>query len=172
MEIERWCALPCEMGRLRRSSRFHLGTARQSVRLTANPATRGHGTDRSFRDGAKDVVDEYHKKIGGDPAANNTGAKRKGRKSNAATESATPTASNKRIKQEQAWEPPKGSWETEVDYVDTVEETPDPTTGKLTRYAYLVWSNRKKTQHPLPHVYQKCPQKVRIPRHSLIILAC
>jgi chromobox protein 1 len=62
---------------------------------------------------------------------------------------------------EAEWSPPPGSWENDVDYVDTVEESADPKTGDLTRYAYLVWLNTKKTQHPLVHVYQKCPQKVR-----------
>jgi chromobox protein 1 len=66
----------------------------------------------------------------------------------------------KRAKKEKEWSPPPGSWETEVDYVDTVEETIDHKTGNLTRYAYLVWNNQKKSQHPLHHVYQKCPQKM------------
>jgi len=42
----------------------------------------------------------------------------------------------------------------------TLEETQDPKTGKLGRFAYLVWNNDKKTQHPLKHVYSKCPQKM------------
>ncbi|PVH93981.1 hypothetical protein DM02DRAFT_618930 [Periconia macrospinosa] len=118
---------------------------------------------RDNLNGAKDVLDEYHESIGGDPAASTKagGAKRKERKSNAAeSETSTPAAPNKRIKQEKPWEPPAGSWESDVNYVDTVEETPDPTSGKLVRYAYLVWQNGKKTQHPLNHVYTKCPHKM------------
>ncbi|CAI6331991.1 unnamed protein product [Periconia digitata] len=113
---------------------------------------------RDNLDGAKDVLEEYHNSIGGDPAPPTN--KRKGRKSAADSESATPVVPNKRVKQKKVWEPPKGSWETEVDYVETVEELADPTTGKYQRFAYLRWSNRKKTQHPLAHVYQKCPQKM------------
>jgi chromobox protein 1 len=41
-----------------------------------------------------------------------------------------------------------------------VEERQDPKTGSLDKFAYLGWANDKKTQHPLKHVYQKCPQKV------------
>lgn len=50
-----------------------------------------------------------------------------------------------------------------MSHVDTVEETKNPKTGQLERFAYLVWNNQKKTQHPLKHIYQKCPQKVRSP---------
>ncbi|KAF2680844.1 hypothetical protein K458DRAFT_421170 [Lentithecium fluviatile CBS 122367] len=106
-------------------------------------------------DGAKDVLNEYFEEIGGRPEA---GKKRKGRKS-AADASAAPVT-NKRLKKEKEWSPPPGSWEHDVNYVDTVEEQRDPTTGKQARYAYLVWNNHKKTQHPLSHVYQKCPQKM------------
>ncbi|KAF1953250.1 hypothetical protein CC80DRAFT_478324 [Byssothecium circinans] len=109
--------------------------------------------------GALDVLHEYWDAIGGDPGAGQ-GKKRKGRKSAAGSESATPAVTNKKIKKEVEWEPPKGSWEHDVDQVETVEELRDPTTGKLGRFAYLVWKNHRKTQHPLAHVYQKCPQKM------------
>jgi len=110
-----------------------------------------------YRDGAQDCLNEYFEEIGGRP----TGIKkRKGRKSAAAeSESATPVT-NKRLKKEKEWSPPPGSWEHDVNHVDTVEEQKDPVTGKKARYAYLVWVNQKKTQHPLPHVYLKCPQKM------------
>jgi chromobox protein 1 len=107
------------------------------------------------------VLKEYFESIGGRPEA--TGQKRKGRKSNAGgvkSESGTPAASAKRVKAEKEWSPPPGSWEHDVDHVDNVEETMDPVTGKPERFAYLVWKKHQKTQHPLKHVYQKCPQKV------------
>lgn len=110
-----------------------------------------------IREGARDVLNEYLEEIGGRPEVKTK--KRKGRKSAAESESAPP-ATSKRMKKEKEWSPPPGSWEDDVDYVDTVEETRNPSTGKLERYAYLVWNNRRKTQHPLPHTYQKCPQKV------------
>ncbi|KAF2732542.1 hypothetical protein EJ04DRAFT_469935 [Polyplosphaeria fusca] len=106
--------------------------------------------------GAMDVLREYWEAIGGKPEVKSR--KRKGRKSAAESES-TP-AQIKRVKKEKEWSPPPGSWELDVDHVDTVEESVDNTTGKLARFAYLVWSNQKKTQHPLNHVYQKCPQKM------------
>jgi chromobox protein 1 len=108
------------------------------------------------------VLTEYFERIGGRPEPK--GHKRKSRKSDAGvkSETGTPIASTKRVKAEKAWSPPPGSWEHDVDYVDNVEETSDPNTGEFGRFAYLVWKNHNKTQHPLKHVYQKCPQKVRL----------
>lgn len=106
-------------------------------------------------------MNEYFDEIGGRPEPKGA-QKRKGRASGVAkSESGTPASSAKRVKQEQAWSPPQGSWEHDVDYIDTVEERADPKTGELAKFAYLVWNNDKKTQHPLKHVYLKCPQKVR-----------
>jgi chromobox protein 1 len=107
-------------------------------------------------EGALDCLNEYFEEIGGRPGGTK---KRKSRKSVAAEPTATPVT-NKRLKKEKEWSPPSGSWEHDVSYVDTVEEQKDPTTGTKARYAYLVWINQKKTQHPLQHVYQKCPQKM------------
>ena len=109
-----------------------------------------------------DVLKEYWDQIGGDPeAGGEAGKKRKGRKSGAADSArGTPVSSNKKIKHEVEWEPPRGSWEHDVDTVETVEEALDPTTGKKARFGYLVWKNQQKTQHPLHHIYQKCPQKM------------
>ena len=86
--------------------------------------------------------------------------KRKGRQSIVKSESGTHASTAKRAKQEKQWTPPPGSWEHEISHIDTVEENLNPKTGERQRFAYLVWNNRKKTQHPLKHVYQKCPQKV------------
>ncbi|EMD88699.1 hypothetical protein COCC4DRAFT_60637 [Bipolaris maydis ATCC 48331] len=117
-------------------------------------------------EGAVDVLNEYFSSIGGRPEPK--GQKRKGRPSvsDAKAGSETPTTSSKRakpakaLKVEKAWSPPPGSWEHDVSYVDTVEEMRDPKTGDLARFVYLVWNNQQKTQHPLKHVYQKCPQKM------------
>ena len=121
----------------------------------------------SRREGAIDVLNEYFNKIGGRPEPK--GQKRKGRPSTAGvkSESGTPSSSTKRAKADKPekkvveWSPPPGSWEHDVDHIDTVEQTKDPKTGQLEKFAYLVWTNKQKTQHPLKHVYQKCPQKVR-----------
>ncbi|PSN75496.1 hypothetical protein BS50DRAFT_582176 [Corynespora cassiicola Philippines] len=132
-----------------------------------DPADRTWEPEDNLKKGAMDILQEYHEKIGGKPESKKrgkpsktaAGAKRKGRQSSAPSASATP-ASTKRVKKEQEWAPPTGSWEGDIDYVDTVEETNDPKTGKKVRYAYVVWQNQKKTQHPLQHIYQKCPQKM------------
>ena len=116
------------------------------------------------RETAADVLKEYFEDIGGRPEKPDKGTKRKGRASTAKSETGTP-ASTKRTKTkeepaEKAWSPPPGSWEHDVSHIDTVEQNVDPKTGKDTRFAYLVWNNHKKTQHPLKHIYTKCPQKV------------
>jgi len=42
-----------------------------------------------------------------------------------------------------------------------LERIEDPETGQLETFASLVWKNGQKTEHPLKHVHQRCPQKVR-----------
>ncbi|KAH7381382.1 hypothetical protein DE146DRAFT_284574 [Phaeosphaeria sp. MPI-PUGE-AT-0046c] len=111
-------------------------------------------------EGARDVMEEYFEELGGRPEQPGKGAqKRKGRQSGPKSESGTP-ASTKRVKQEKSWSPPPGSWEHDVDFIDTVEERLDPKTGQLAKYVYVNWKNDKKTQHPLQHIYTKCPQKM------------
>jgi hypothetical protein len=117
------------------------------------------------RETAADVLKEYFEDIGGRPEKPEKGTKRKGRASTAKSETGTPASTTKRSKTkeapvEKAWSPPPGSWEHDVSHIDTVEENLDPKTGKDVRFAYLVWNNQKKTQHPLKHIYTKCPQKV------------
>jgi chromobox protein 1 len=144
-------------------------------------------------EGAADVLAEYHEDIGGRPEPKGTkGTKRKA--GGAKSESGTPAASSKRgrpaedkptPKVEKSWSPPLGSWEHDVSYVDTVEELSggvDPKTGERNLVAYVVWKNQRKTQHPLRHLYQKCPQKVgydtirfdspSLPAHALTRRRC
>lgn len=105
-------------------------------------------------------MNEYFDEIGGRPEPKGPG-KRKGGASGAnKSKSGTSASTAKRVKQDREWSPPQGSWEHDVDYIDTVEEKVDPRTGELAKFAYLVWNNDRKTQHPLKHIYQKCPQKV------------
>lgn len=113
------------------------------------------------------MLKEYFEDIGGRPEKPEKGTKRKGRASTVKSETGTPASSSKRTKKEAAepvekvWSPPPGSWEHDVSHIDTVEQSIDPKTGKEAKYAYIVWNNQKKTQHPLKHIYTKCPQKVR-----------
>lgn len=114
-------------------------------------------------EGAGEVLQEYWDSIGGRPEVGGKGGKKRGRKStvsNLDSAASTPVSTTKRAKKEVEWSPPAGSWETEVAYVETVTETPDHKTGEHQRFAYLVWYNQKKSQHPLRQVYQKCPQKM------------
>lgn len=138
-------------------------TARGSLRTTCTSQSSAQGWLQAdnTRDGARDVIEEYFEELGGRPEQPAKGAqKRKGRQSGVKSESGTP-ASTKRVKHEKSWSPPPGSWEHDVDFIDTVEERMDPKTGKLEKYVYVNWKNDRKTQHPLHHIYTKCPQKVR-----------
>lgn len=116
------------------------------------------------------MLKEYYDDIGGRPERPSKATKAtKGtkRKDTTTTQSdaGTPAPSSKRSKKatepvEKAWSPPPGSWEDDVSHIDTVEQSIDPRTGKDAKFAYIVWNNQKKTQHPLKHIYTKCPQKV------------
>lgn len=53
-----------------------------------------------------------------------------------------------------AWSPPAGSWEDDIDRIDSCEEDGD----KL--IVHLIWKNGKTTKHDAPVIYKKCPQKV------------
>ncbi|KAI8401722.1 hypothetical protein FOFC_18591 [Fusarium oxysporum] len=53
------------------------------------------------------------------------------------------------------WSPPSGSWEDEIETIDTCEEDND---GYL--IVYLTWKNGQKTKHDTEIIYKKCPQKV------------
>jgi chromobox protein 1 len=110
-----------------------------------------------YSETASEALHDYFEEIGGRPTV--TGKKRKGRKSGAETETSTPV-NTKRVKKEKSWSPPPGSWETEVDVIDTVTESINEKTGEKERFVFVVWNNQNKTQHPLRHIYQKCPQKM------------
>ncbi|KAF3036529.1 hypothetical protein E8E11_004770 [Didymella keratinophila] len=111
---------------------------------------------------AADVLKEYFDEIGGRPEKPSKGTKRKARAA-LKSETGTPASSSKRSKKAPSpveWSPPPGSWEHDVSHIDTVEQSICPRTGKEGKFAYIVWNNQKKTQHPLKHIYTKCPQKM------------
>ncbi|OSS47083.1 hypothetical protein B5807_09830 [Epicoccum nigrum] len=146
--------------------RFNKGVLEFDVKWQGydNPEDRTWEPEENMETAA-DVLKEYFEDIGGRPEKPEKGTKRKGRASTAKSVTGTPASTTKRTKTkaepvEKAWSPPPGSWEHDVSHIDTVEENIDPKTGKDTRYAYLVWNNQKKTQHPLKHIYTKCPQKM------------
>jgi hypothetical protein len=144
----------------------HLGARGEHVRRDPTPTPRAPADNR--RETAADVMKEYFEDIGGRPEKPTKGTKRKSAPAAAATksETGTPASTSKRSRKaaepvEKAWSPPPGSWEHDVSHIDTVEQSLDPKTGKDAKFAYIVWNNQKKTQHPLKHIYTKCPQKVR-----------
>lgn len=156
-----------QMARLRQAQRPDVGTGDEHVCPHCAHAPEAMLTLR--RTTATDVMNEYFDEIGGRPEPK-AGQKRKGRTSGVAateSESGTPVASAKRTKQVQVrkepeWAPPPGSWEHEVEYIDTVEENVDAKTGRPVRFVYVVWNKGQKTQHPLKTINQKCPQKVHV----------
>jgi len=126
--------------------------------------------------GAKDLLIEYHQKIGGrpkltdlsassrkrkqsgTPTAKQSGAKGRKKTKNGDDES-TPTV-KKQIKEEKEWAPPAGLWEEAVISVESVEQAVDPKSGDTQLIAYVVWNDERKTQHPVKLLYRKCPQKM------------
>jgi chromo shadow domain-containing protein len=54
-----------------------------------------------------------------------------------------------------AWKPPSGSWEDEIETIDACE---DEESGKL--IVYLNWKAGHKTKHTTDVIYKRCPQKV------------
>ena len=83
------------------------------------------------------------------------------------SESGTPAASvssSKRVKKEKEpeWSPPPGSWENDVQQIETVDENINPKTGAKERWGFVLWKNGSRTQHPLELIYRKCPQKVSL----------
>jgi chromobox protein 1 len=85
----------------------------------------------------------------GRASTNSEGGAKRGKKSNGTA--IVPNAINVEFK------PPSGTWEEDVVMIDAAEGTE----GSVV--VFLTWKGGQKTQHPLPQVYKRCPQKVRIP---------
>lgn len=68
----------------------------------------------------------------------------------------------------EAWEPPLGSWEDQVKGVTAIIEADDVDAegtiskkkGAQSLEGLLEWHNGKKTQHKMPVLRQRCPQKL------------
>jgi chromobox protein 1 len=119
------------------------------------------------------MLEDYYQKIGGRPSrskklasgkrarenkSNTPQSSRKGSKSrklndygSAHRESISPPASIER----KHWEPPKGSWENDVQAVDTIEQ------DRRGLQVYLHWNNGRKSTHAIDIAKKKCPMKVR-----------
>lgn len=70
------------------------------------------------------------------------------------------TGTVKRKGKKSDWEPPTGSWEREVNVIESIEEHVDEKTGEMKRWAYVIWNNGKQTKHELRTMNGKAPQKV------------
>ncbi|KAF8459434.1 hypothetical protein BGX38DRAFT_1148641 [Terfezia claveryi] len=110
--------------------------------------------------GAKDVLEEYFQSVGGKPKYSAPTNKRS-RQSNVGSTPGTAkkkktTSSNESPApaEEPKWKPPAGSWEDEIQAIDTIEKTDK---GLI---CYIQWANGKKSQHEVHTVYKKAPQRM------------
>jgi chromobox protein 1 len=122
-----------------------------------------------YRENASEVLEEYYEKIGGrekvfESTKKALQTKKRARQSNGAASGAKrakvngnhpldsePPASARAA----AWKPPAGSWDDHIEMLDAMEDE-----AKETLVVYLTWKNGQKTQHPLPVIYKRAPQKV------------
>ncbi|EKG12915.1 Cutinase [Macrophomina phaseolina MS6] len=124
-------------------------------------------------EGAMEALEEYWAKIGGKPGAKKRKAsgtpsgtpagkgRGRGRKAKDESVSVEPVEPEPKLaKTEKQPNFPKGSWENDIQSVDTIEEIPDEKRGIRKRYAMVVWNNGRKTRHELAVLNQKCPQKM------------
>lgn len=111
-------------------------------------------------DGAKEIVAEYFRSVGGRPVyeAPSEGKKRArastGGNASAKKKKVTPARDNSDGPEEPKWKPPAGSWEDEIQAIDTIEKTDK---GLI---CYVQWGNGKKSQHEVHTVYKKAPQRM------------
>lgn len=137
------------------------------------------------RENSRDILDDYHASIGGEPVAKSkSGKKAKGGKRSATdafSESPAPSAGKKRGRKSAAngdvdsesapqRQLPVGSWEDHVERIASVieETTPDTAASRNGRekekkelIGLLEWKDRGvKTQHKMKVLRQKCPQKL------------
>ncbi|PNS16226.1 hypothetical protein CAC42_6333 [Sphaceloma murrayae] len=117
--------------------------------------------------GAKDILDQYHKKNGGVPKPDTKKGKGPGRGKRKAEASDSPAPVTKRGRKSDtngaAWKPPPGSWEKEVNTIETISEnTFKDTKGKKSEAlnVFLVFNDEHKAAYSMETVRQKCPQKL------------
>ncbi|KAL2861495.1 hypothetical protein BJX68DRAFT_6334 [Aspergillus pseudodeflectus] len=127
--------------------------------------------EENLLEGAKDVLDEYFKGLGGRPEKpepkkrksmgrppKSTPEKlepRKRRRSRAGTETdATEDKEKEKDSQVPDWVPKSKSWENEVKAVDTIVRERD---GLV---AFLHWNNDRKSKVSIEMCYEKCPRKM------------
>ena len=112
---------------------------------------------------AKQLLADYHHKIGGaaEPSSASSGVKK--RKSTTSLNKDSTTPEPKRSKrgssdddEDRSWTPKGFSWDKEVKEVETIDKDHD--TGKLS--GMISWQNGKKSKIGLDVCYQKLPQSM------------
>ncbi|KAI5370952.1 Putative chromo/chromo shadow domain, Chromo-like domain superfamily protein [Septoria linicola] len=129
--------------------------------------------------GAREILEAYHRKIGGTPEPPNKKQKNaraslgKRTASTAFEDSPAPTSGKKgKARKSEAngadWEPPVGSWEEHVTRITAIIESEDiDASGNINKgksvqslEGLLEWANGHKTQHKMPVLRQRCPQRL------------
>lgn len=156
------------MAGIQQKRRQFLGAGGEFGVRTSEPANAppsfNKTTNNTPQRGAIDLLQEYYKRQGGKPTVPKGGAKKRGRQSQDAN---TPEAAKKLKKGRPSqsattamtgshWAPPKGSWEDQVQTVDTIEQD-----DKGALHVYLLWNDGTKSKHSIERCYDKCPRTVR-----------
>ncbi|KNG81840.1 heterochromatin protein HP1 [Aspergillus nomiae NRRL 13137] len=133
-----------------------------------DPADETMEPEENLLEGAKDLVEEYYRVHGGRPEKPQRGKRKsmtgpkqtseksepkRRRKSRAEAATETPDEDDADLP---PWVPRTGSWENEVQNVDTILR--DAETSTL--IAYLQWKNGKKSKVSLETCYDRCPRKM------------
>ncbi|OJJ77630.1 hypothetical protein ASPBRDRAFT_36853 [Aspergillus brasiliensis CBS 101740] len=134
--------------------------------------------EENLLEGAKDIVEEYFRVLGGRPekpkpqskkrkstgrppksAAENTPEPKRRRKSRAETATESPEkeqGDGGESDETSTWVPSTRNWEKDVDTVETIIRQP----GTSNLLAFISWKNGKKSKVNLQMCYDKCPKKM------------
>ncbi|KAG8631361.1 hypothetical protein KVT40_000501 [Elsinoe batatas] len=119
-------------------------------------------------EGAADILEAYHTKIGGEPTKKGRGpAKGTKRKAESTTASPAPTKRSRKSGSAvngKEWKAPDGSWEKQVNAIETISEEPFKDAKSRKRNdklnVFLVFNDGHKASYSIDTVRQKCPQKL------------
>jgi len=152
--------------------RFHKGELQLQVKWKGydDPNDETLEPEENLMDGAKAILKEYYKSIGGKPSPEKQSKKRKSTVSAKSTPDVTPSTKKRKGRQSEVkdedeaeddggltnWLPKGESWENYVQNVDTIER--DGKDGGL--YVFLHWNNDKKTKVSIDQCYKKCPMRM------------
>ncbi|KAL4873025.1 hypothetical protein BDV12DRAFT_115502 [Aspergillus spectabilis] len=128
--------------------------------------------EENLAEGAKDVLQEYFKSLGGRPEKPQAKKRKsigrppksapkekekpepKRRRKSRADNDETPAAEEKESQAAPGWMPKSKNWENEVKAIDTIVREGD---GLV---AFLHWNNDKKSKVSIETCYEKCPRKM------------